>query len=81
MVVDPVGQCLVAFLQSPSLKSAKQETSTPHVHYEVCIEAISNSKMLLSFQEYIIIIINIIIIIIIIIIILPTEIDECQYVG
>ena len=80
MVVDPVGQCLVAFLQSLSLKSAKQATSTPHVHYEVCIEAISNSKVLLSFIIIIIIIISIIIITIIIIIV-PTEIDECQYVG
>ena len=51
VVVDQVGKCLVAFLKSPNLKPAKQETSTPRVQYEVCIEAISNSKMLLSFQE------------------------------
>ena len=79
MVVDPVGQCLVAFLKSPSLKSAKQETSTPHVHYQVYIEAISNSKMLLSFIS--IIIIHILLLLLYIIIIVPTEIEECQYVG
>ena len=42
VVVDPVDQCLVAFLKSPSLKSAIQGTSMPLVQYEVCIEAISN---------------------------------------
>ena len=40
VVVDPVDQCLVAFLKSPSLKSAIQGTSMRLVQYKVCIEAI-----------------------------------------
>ena len=40
VVVDPADQCLVAFLKSPSLKSAIQGTSMRLVQYKVCIEDI-----------------------------------------